>query len=55
VSKEHLHRYIAEFDVRWNSRKMNDGERISLAIQSANGKRLFYHEPTTYNGAKIGA
>ena len=27
VSKEHLHRYLGEFDFRWNTRKMNDGDR----------------------------
>jgi transposase-like protein len=40
VSKEHLHRYLGEFDFRWNTRKLNDGERTTLAIQSAMGKRL---------------
>jgi transposase-like protein len=40
VSKKHLHRYLGEFDFRWNTRKMNDGERTSLAIESAMGKRL---------------
>jgi transposase-like protein len=40
VSKEHLHRYLGEFDFRYNARYMNDGERTELAIQSASGKRL---------------
>lgn len=40
VSKEHLHRYLGEFDFRWNTRKLNDGDRTTLAIQSAMGKRL---------------
>jgi transposase-like protein len=44
VSKQHLHRYVAEFDFRWNARKMNDGERTELAIRSADGKRLMYRE-----------
>jgi transposase-like protein len=35
VSKEHLHRYLGEFDFRWNTCKMNDGQRTTLAIQSA--------------------
>jgi transposase-like protein len=42
VSKEHLHRYIAQFDFVWNNREMNDGERTIAAIQSAEGKRLTY-------------
>jgi hypothetical protein len=32
--------YLGEFDFRWNTRRMNDGDRTSLAIQSAMGKRL---------------
>jgi transposase-like protein len=40
VSKEHLHRYLGEFDFRYNARYMNDGERTELAIRSAQGKRL---------------
>lgn len=42
VSKEHLHRYLAEYDFRWNTRMLNDGQRTSLAIRSAEGKRLTY-------------
>ena len=42
VSKKYLHRYIWQFDFVWNHRKMNDGERTILAIQSAEGKRLMY-------------
>lgn len=45
VSKKHLHRYLAEYDFRWNVRKMNDGDRTTLAIQKADGKRLMYREP----------
>jgi transposase-like protein len=45
VSRKHLHRYVAEFDFRWNARKMDDGARTALAIQSAQGKRLRYKEP----------
>ncbi|HEY5231915.1 MAG TPA: IS1595 family transposase [Verrucomicrobiae bacterium] len=40
VSKEHLHRYVGEFDFRWNTRNLNDGERTVLAMQGAIGKRL---------------
>jgi transposase-like protein len=42
VSKEHLHRYVSEFDFRWNTRKLNDGQRTALAIKSAEGKRMVY-------------
>jgi len=45
VSKKHLHRYISEFEFRWNHRKIDDGERTVAAIKSAEGKRLMYYEP----------
>jgi transposase-like protein len=44
VSKEHLPKYIAEFDFRWNTRKLNDGERTARAIRGATGKRLTYRK-----------
>jgi transposase-like protein len=44
VSKEHLPRYCNEFAFRWNTRTLNDGERITKAVQSAEGKRLVYRE-----------
>lgn len=46
VSREHLHRYIDQYDFLWNTRKMNDGERTVLAIRCAEGKRLMYRQPT---------
>lgn len=45
VSRKHLHRYVAEFDFRWNARKVDDGERLARAIKSSVGKRLRYREP----------
>ena len=42
VSKKHLHRYIGEFDFRWNTRRLNDGERTVAAVQGTMGKRLDY-------------
>jgi len=45
VSKKHLHRYLGEFDFRWNARKLNDGERTIQAIKQAEGKRLLYRQP----------
>jgi hypothetical protein len=44
VSPKHLHRYLAEFDFRYNARRIDDGARTALAIRSANGKRLTYAE-----------
>ena len=45
VSKKHLHRYVSEFEFRFNTRMMNDGERLAAAIRAADGKRLMYHAP----------
>ncbi len=46
VSKKHLHRYLNEFDFRFNARKISDGERTLKAIESVGGKRLMYKQPT---------
>jgi transposase-like protein len=40
VGKQHLHRYLSEFDFRYNARKLKDGDRSLLAIRGASGKRL---------------
>jgi hypothetical protein len=43
--EKHLHRYLAEYDFRYNHRAalgFNDRERAALAIKSADGKRLTY-------------
>jgi len=44
VSKKHLHRYLAEFEFRYNARHVDDGERAAKAIKSAEGKRLTYRQ-----------
>jgi transposase-like protein len=44
-SEKHLHRYLAEFDFRYNHRVAlgyNDGERAVLAMKGIEGKRLTY-------------
>lgn len=46
VSERHLPRYLGEFDYRYNTRKMVDGERTERAIQQTAGKRLRYKEPS---------
>jgi transposase-like protein len=45
VSKKHLHRYLAEFDFRYNGREMTDGERSAEALKGFNGKRLMLKDP----------
>ncbi len=42
VSKQHLHRYLAEFDYRYNNRDSSDGERALEALKGFEGKRLTY-------------
>ena len=42
VSQQHLSRYVAEFDFRYNTRKLKDGERADIALKSIEGKRLTY-------------
>jgi transposase-like protein len=44
VSKEHLHRYLSEFEFRYNHRELEDGERTIKAIQASEGKRLLYKD-----------
>jgi transposase-like protein len=43
--EKHLHRYLAEFDFRYNTRKLTDMERTVLAVRGGEGKRLTYHQP----------
>jgi hypothetical protein len=45
LSKQHLHRYVDEFEFRWNHRKTSDGARMLAAIEGAEGKRLMYRQP----------
>ena len=42
LSEAHLHRYTAEFDFRYNTRLISDGERAALALAGMEGKRLTY-------------
>lgn len=44
VSKEHLPRYCNEFAFRWNTRKLTDGERMEVAVEMIEGKRLTYKQ-----------
>ncbi len=47
-SEKHLHRYLAEFDFRYNHREalgFSDEARTIAAVRAAEGKRLTYHQP----------
>jgi transposase-like protein len=44
VSREHLHRYLAEFDWRFSTCKLTDVERMDLVVGSVGGRRLAYRD-----------
>jgi transposase-like protein len=46
--EKHLHRYLAEFDFRYNYRASlgySDDDRAVAAVRGGEGKRLTYHQP----------
>jgi len=45
VSKQHLKRYLSEFDFRYNYRKVDDLERTVEALRGISGRRLYYALP----------
>lgn len=48
VSAQHLKRYLAEFDFRYNERsalEVTDAERATKAVQGVVGKRMTYQQP----------
>ncbi|MGA8169427.1 MAG: IS1595 family transposase [Methylocystis sp.] len=45
VSEAHLHRYTAEQDFKWNTRKVTDFDRFETSISGIVGKRLMYRRP----------
>lgn len=42
VSEAHMHRYLCEFDYRWNTRHLSDAQRMTKSIGGIVGKRLTY-------------
>jgi transposase-like protein len=44
VGQQHLHRYLSEFDFRYNHRRITDGERTAALIRQVHGKRLMYKQ-----------
>jgi transposase-like protein len=44
VSRKHLPNYLNEFQFRWNTRKLDDGQRVSRVVKMLEGKRLEYRE-----------
>lgn len=51
VSRQHLKRYLGEFDFRYNARRMSDSERPDEAVRGIIGKHLTYE--TTDKSATI--
>jgi len=48
-SEDHLNRYLAEFDFRYNNRsalEIDDKERCRIALEGIGGKRLTYRRPS---------
>ena len=57
VSEQHLKRYLAEFDFRYNERMalgVDDTERATRAIKGANGRRLTYRQPHSAEQERAG-
>lgn len=52
VSKQHLPRYLEEFDFRWNHRKVDDVQRLTACVGAAAGKRLYYRAPKAIREAE---
>lgn len=50
VSEAHLHRYTAEQDFKWNTRKMTDFDRFKASFDGIVGKRLTYRRA---DGAQV--
>ncbi|MGQ0589718.1 MAG: IS1595 family transposase [Sphingosinicella sp.] len=42
LSEAHLHRYCREFDLRYSTRDMTDGERAHAILKGMEGRRLTY-------------
>jgi len=49
VGRKHLHRYLGEFDFRYNERHVTDGERAQTALKGFDGKRLTYKAADSQN------
>jgi transposase-like protein len=45
MSAIHMHRYLAEFDMRYSTKNITDGERAALILKGMVGRRLTYRRP----------
>jgi hypothetical protein len=58
VSPQHLKRYLAEFDFRYNERSalgVNDKERAARLLKGIVGKRLTYRRPHKNQPSQAGS
>jgi hypothetical protein len=46
-SATHTHRYLAEFDMRYSTKTITDGERANLILKGMVGRRLTYRPANT--------
>jgi hypothetical protein len=53
VGRRHLHRYLGEFDFRYNLRETTDGVRATEALKGFDGKRLTYKQPIGKEGDSL--
>ena len=44
VGQQHLHRYLSEFDFRYNARKETDSNRTVQAVKGTTRKRLMLRD-----------
>ncbi len=42
MSGKHIHRYIAEFEARWNMSNLSGSARVDIMLESTPGLRLTY-------------
>ena len=53
VSREHLPRYLAEFDFRYSTCDMTDSQRMGLLVDRSEGRRLTYKHTTGSYSASL--
>ena len=54
--EQHLHRYLSEFDFRYNTRTKlgySDADRAALVLRGVEGKRLTYQQAAEQRGPKV--
>jgi len=53
LSAKHMHRYLSEFDFRWNRRKVSDGDRVLDTLRNLEADRLYYRVPIGSKEAEV--